>query len=359
MVIPCIIVASLVGAIVVVLGTLPIAHGEPLSANNKVIENICSFLSIIRDCGIFSLPVFITWATVKHFKGNEVLGLLLGITLVPANIMSGLQLANIDDASLIKYWDFGIFKVLQCGFQAQILAAILAGLALLGFERLFKRIIPKTIEVIFVPMLSILLSFTSTYLLIAPVARAVDKAILKIFVFLVLTPSLRVVGSTLLGVIHVPLMFLGLHLAFLPINITLIASGLRNPFWPLTVSTVLSCGGAALGTFFAVRVGKLKDSARESIVTTLILGTVEPALFNVCAKHKPAMIAAITASTVGGCMCGLFDLAATTQGVNGVLSFLNIPFEDWGFYLITLSTCIILSCVFAFTLTRKQKAVEK
>lgn len=82
------------------------------------------------------LPVMICWSVMKKMGGSEVLGIVLGLTLVSGQLLNACSVASTAAADIPK-WDFGFVQVNMIGYQAQVIPAILAAFALVYLERFF------------------------------------------------------------------------------------------------------------------------------------------------------------------------------------------------------------------------------
>lgn len=353
-VIPCIIVASLLGAIIQIFTQLPLATGKPLAEHVPLISQWCSFLSVVSECGILMLPVYVTWATVRHFHGTELYSLFVGLAMTPGSLISGMDWENAVAQGTAEYWTFALQQVPKAGFQGQMLVGILGGICLVYLERFFSRRIPKALYLFFVPFLSIVPTVILVYTVIGPATAWVENGLTAIFTFLLSQPSLKNWGGLILGLCQLPMMLFGVHLALVPVNLQMIQSGEGSPVWPIMVISVLSCGAAALAASLLAR----DQEGREGAVITLGLGTVEPALFGVCVKNRYALVCAVLSAGLGGFLCRALGCYSTIFGLNGLFSFLSVPMALWGRYALAMAvsvTCSFLSATACLRLVREKR----
>jgi len=361
-VIPVIIVNSLLGAVINIFSEIPIASGKTLAAVYPVLQRWSELLTVINNCGTLLIPVYVTWATVRHFQGTELYAIFVGLTLVPPELISGLSFSSaIADGSAV-YWNFGFLRVPQAGFQGQILVAIIAGLFIVMLERRISKRIPKTFHIFIVPFVCVVLTSLFIYLVAGPAARGIEQKLTAVFTYLLNEPEYKNISGFILGLCHLPMMLLGLHLALMPINIQQVMSTNRSPLWPITVTSVLSAGGAALAVLIYGRDKELHEKAREGTMITLGLGTVEPALFGVCARNRNAMLGAVASAALSGLICRVLNINSTSFGLNGFMSFLNLPMELWDEYAIAIACSILGGFLFTVLLLKltdhSSKAIE-
>lgn len=339
-VIPCIIVGSLVDAVLNILTRMPLVNGQTLSRIYPLAGELTAILQIVGSCGAMMLPVYITWAAVRHFKGSELLGIFVGLCLVPAGLMSGLAWPQaVLDGSAV-YFELGIWQIPKAGFQGQMLVGIISGMTLVGIERWLTRVIPEAIRIFVVPLASVVGTVLVTYLLIGPAARALERGMVAAAEFFLMRPELKNIGGLVMGLVQLPMMMFGIHLTLVSVNLQMVSSPGGSPLWAITVASVLAAGGAALAELLFGEKER-KDAAREGAVITLGLGTVEPALFGVCAKDRCAFLGAVLAAGLSGFLSRVLNCGATIFGINGFFSFLSFPLDQWPRYALVLASAVI------------------
>lgn len=65
-----------------------------------------SFLWLIGEAVFHTLPVGICWSVVRKMGGTQMLGIVLGLTLVSGQLLNAYAVASTAPAD-IPYWDFG------------------------------------------------------------------------------------------------------------------------------------------------------------------------------------------------------------------------------------------------------------
>ena len=116
-----------------------------------------SFLWLIGEAIFHMLPVGICWSVTKKMGTTQMLGIVLGLTLVSGQLLNAYSVATTAAADIPK-WDFGFVKVNMIGYQAQVLPAILAAFVLVYLEKFFRKITPQVVSMIVVPFCSLVLS---------------------------------------------------------------------------------------------------------------------------------------------------------------------------------------------------------
>lgn len=97
-----------------------------------------SFLWLIGEAVFHMLPVGICWSVTKKMGTTQMLGIVLGLTLVSGQLLNAYAVAGTAVADIPK-WDFGFVKVNMIGYQAQVLPAIMAAFVLVYLEKFFPE----------------------------------------------------------------------------------------------------------------------------------------------------------------------------------------------------------------------------
>lgn len=98
-----------------------------------------SFLWLIGEAIFHFLPVGVVWSIAKKMGADQMLGIVIGITLVSPQLLNAYSAGN---GAAAPVWDFGFAQVPMIGYQAQVLPAIMVGFTFVYLERLFKKITP-------------------------------------------------------------------------------------------------------------------------------------------------------------------------------------------------------------------------
>ncbi|MBR6906222.1 MAG: PTS trehalose transporter subunit IIBC [Selenomonadaceae bacterium] len=168
-----------------------------------------SFLWLIGEAVFHMLPVGICWSVVKKMGGTQMLGIVLGLTLVSGQLLNAYAVAT-TPADKMPFWDFGYFTVHMIGYQAQVIPAILAAFTLVYLEKFFRRITPQVVSMIVVPFCSLLLAVVAAHFVLGPIGWQIGSMISSV-VFSGITGSFREIFAAVFGFVYAPLVITGLH----------------------------------------------------------------------------------------------------------------------------------------------------
>ena len=135
-----------------------------------------SFLWLIGEAIFHMLPVGICWSVTKKMGTTQMLGIVLGLTLVSGQLLNAYAVAGTAAADIPK-WDFGFIKVDMIGYQAQVIPAMLAAFTLVYIEKFFRKYTPQVISMIVVPFFSLVLSVMAAHFILGPIGWKIGAAI--------------------------------------------------------------------------------------------------------------------------------------------------------------------------------------
>ena len=168
-----------------------------------------SFLWLIGEAVFHLLPVGIVWSITKKMGTTQMLGIVLGLTLVSPQLLNGFSVAS-TPADQIPVWDFGFAKVQMIGYQGQVIAAMMAGFVLVYLEKFFRKHCPAVISMIVVPFCSLVPAVFIAHMVVGPIGWKIGNAIADV-VYAGLTSNVRFLFAGLFGLLYAPIVMTGLH----------------------------------------------------------------------------------------------------------------------------------------------------
>ena len=374
--------------------SLPFLGGKSFKEVSEVARVVLFFTDWIGGAIFGMLPVLVCWSTVRKFKGNEALGIVLGLMLVSGVMLNAYVYGNISAsrelsdkgvylrdvlidgsakyAGLFKKGDpfsveagkyilnLGFSKIMLIGYQAQVLPAMFAGIAMCYIEKFFNKRTPEVLKLVWVPFITLIVTGFLTILFIGPFARTLGEWLVAVFAFMFKTPGLKYFGALLFGSAYAPLVITGLHHTFIAVDLQLSAASGGTFIWPLIALSNIAQSGAVLATYFLYKKDKKQESVSLSATVSAWFGITEPALFGANLKYMYPFYAALIGSAAGAVISTGFNVLANGIGVGGLaLAFLSIKFEgvhQLGFWLATIAAFgISFGLTFVFSKTKLNK----
>ena len=301
------------------------------------------FLWLIGEAVFHMLPVGICWSVTKKMGTTQMLGIVLGLTLVSGQLLNAYGVAG---ATEIPQWNFGFFQVDMIGYQAQVIPAILAAFTLVYLEKFFRKITPSVISMIVVPFMSLVLSVVAAHFVLGPIGWKIGSVISSV-VYAGISGQFKIVFAAIFGFFYAPLVITGLHHMSNAIDLQLIADFGGTMLWPMIALSNIAQGSAVAGMAF---LQKNNAEAQEVNVPSMIscyLGVTEPAMFGVNLKHSYPFICAMIGSACAAVISVATNSTATAIGVGGLPGILSIMPQ----YMLTFAIAMVVAVVVPFVLT--------
>lgn len=308
-------------------------------------SGIDSFLWLIGEAVFHMLPVGICWSVTKKMGTTQMLGIVLGLTLVSGQLLNAYAVAGTAAADIPK-WNFGGFQVNMIGYQGQVLPAILAAFTLVYLEKFFRKITPQVISMIVVPFCSLLLSVMAAHFVLGPVGWKIGAWISAV-VLAGITGPFKILFGAVFGVIYAPLVITGLHHMSNAIDLQLIADFGGTMLWPMIALSNIAQGSAVLGMSW---LQKNDQKAQEINIPSCIscyLGVTEPAIFGVNLKKGFPFICGMIGSGIAAAVCVAMGVTANAIGVGGIPGILSIKPQ----FMVGFAICMVIALAVPFLLT--------
>jgi len=297
------------------------------------------------------LPVGITWSVTRKMGTTQILGIVLGITLVSPQLLNANDVASTPAAD-IPQWDFGFAQIDMIGYQGQVIPAMLAGFLLAYLEIFFRKHIPEAVSMIFVPLFALLPTIIAAHVVLGPFGWWLGNIISNV-IFAGLSSSISWLFSFAFGLLYSPLVITGLHHMSNAIDLQLIASEITDhttSLWPMIALSNIAQGSAVLAVIYLHRGNKKEEQVSIPAMISCYLGVTEPAMFGINLKFVYPFIAAMIGSGFAGLFNNFMDVRANSIGVGGLPGILVINSQIGGGYL-AFAIAMVIAIVIPFLLT--------
>ncbi len=304
-----------------------------------------SFLWLIGEAIFHMLPVGICWSVTKKMGTTQMLGIVLGLTLVSGQLLNAYAVAGTAAADIPK-WDFGGFQINMIGYQGQVIPAILAAFTLVYLEKFFRKITPQVVSMIVVPFCSLLLSVVAAHFVLGPIGWKIGAGV-SALVFAGITGTFKVVFGAIFGVIYAPLVITGLHHMSNAIDLQLIADYGGTMLWPMIALSNIAQGSAVLGMIWLQKKDPQAQEVNIPACISCYLGVTEPAIFGVNLKRGFPFVCGMIGSGIAAVVCVATGTTANAIGVGGIPGILSIQTP----YMASFAVCMAIAFAVPFTLT--------
>lgn len=269
-------------------------------------------LDAISNAAFHFLPFLIAFSAASKFRANQSLAVALaGILMYP----TFLENAASGEIASLKF----IGLTIPMNNYASSVIPIILGVWLLSYvEKYMKKWVPSSLSIIFVPMLSLLITAPILLAFIAPLGTTIGSYLERFF-----TTLFDVAGplaGALMGGLMPLIVITGMHYAFFPGTFASFEKFSYDiMLLPMNLVANLAQAGATLGVFIKTKDSKMKQLAFSSFIPA-VFGITEPAIYGVTMKLKKPFYASMMGGAVGGAIFGAFTVKAMSFTVPGVLA---------------------------------------
>ena len=322
-------------------------------------EGFADIVNLLSAAPFAFLPVLVGFSATKVFGGNPYLGMTMGAAMVSPALMNGYSvaksLAGVEGADPMTYWNLFGLQVQQAGYQGTVLPIMLVAFILANIEKFFHKVLKGTIDFIFTPTLTILITGFLTFLLVGPPMFQLGTWLGEgiNWLYTVAGP----LGGLIFGTFYAFIVMTGMHQAFPPIEMSLWATGGSFIFVVASMSNVAQ-GAAAAGVALTTKNKKIKGIASAS-APSAFLGITEPAMFGVNLALRWPFYIAIVSAGIGAMVASILNVKAIALGAAGYIGFPSISpttGAGWAGFFGSLILTTVIAFVASFIWGKKVEA---
>ena len=280
------------------------------------------------------MPIMLGATAAKRLGANMWVG-----AAIPAALMTGTftDLAALADKNthILNVPFFGLDLPLYAfSYTGQIFPPLLAAALLAPLERFLKKVIPNMLQMVFVPMISVMILVPLTAFVVGPIGILVAQSISD-FLGAINDVAPWAVGGLIAG-LYLFMVPLGLHW---PLNAVMISNLQVNGF-DFIQSPMGAYNFAVFGvvTGVAIRATKdreLRQTAIGASMSGLLGGISEPSLYGVVLRYKRVFPIILVPAIIGGMTISALGVKSYAFAFTSLLS---IPaMQPWYFYIVGLA----------------------
>ncbi|HER0397704.1 TPA: PTS beta-glucoside transporter subunit IIBCA [Streptococcus pyogenes] len=305
-------------------------------------ENFLMYTRILTDTAFVYLPALVAWSAFRVFRGNPIIGIVLGLMLVSNELPNAWVVASGGDVKPLTF--FGFVPVV--GYQGTVLPAFFVGLVGAKLEKWLHKKVPEALDLLVTPFLTFAIMSTLGLFVIGPVFHSLENLVLAGTQAVLHLPF--GIAGLIVGGIQQLIVVTGIHHIFNFLEAQLIANTGKDPFNAYLTAATAAQAGATLAVAVKTKSTKLKGLAFPSTLSAL-LGITEPAIFGVNLRYPKVFVSGLIGGALGGWVAGLFGIAGTGFGITvlpGTLLYLNGQLLQ---YLVTMLVGLGVAFAIAYT----------
>lgn len=324
---------------ILALLTLP-QLGSLLSPTSLVYISV----SAMADSAFFFLPILVGFAAAKRLGSDPIVAAVIG------GVLTYPQLVTFGKAFKLMF-EVGGFKFQFLNYTYSIFPMILAAWLAKKVGDWLKDHLPSYLQMIFNPLITILVVSTITLVVTGPVIQGFANGIADLINWMVHVSGW--LGGLLIGGFYQLLVIFGLHWGVVPLVAQQITGSGESALNAIISTTMVSQGAAVL----AVAIKSRKDDIKElgfAATISAFCGVTEPAIYGINLRFRRVFISGLIGSAVGGFITGLMHgtMYGFTGSLIGFSSFFNPknPSDLNSFYAFLLSSAaaLVVSFVIAW-----------
>ncbi|GAA0182304.1 PTS system trehalose-specific EIIBC component [Clostridium sediminicola] len=313
------------------------------------------FLWLIGEAIFFFLPVGITWSISKKMGATQILGIVLGITLVSPQLLNAYAVAGGAEAPV---WNFGFAQIKMIGYQAQVIPAVLAGFVFSYLEIQLRKVVPEYISMIVVPFLSLVPTVLLAHIVLGPLGWTIGSFISDV-VYAGLTSAFGWLFAAVFGFSYAPLVITGLHHMTNAIDLQLMSEFGGTNLWPMIALSNIAQGSAVLAIIYLNKDNEEEKQVSIPAAISCYLGVTEPAMFGINLRYVYPFLAAMIGSAIAGVVSVGSGVMANSIGVGGLPGILSIQPKYIWVFAIAMLIAIVVPFVLTIIFAKKKIAVKK
>ena len=334
-----------------------IVQTVPDYRNNRIWGVLYQLLSLINTSFMTYLTAWAGYRAAERFGATPILDGMLGmITSLDGINEVSMLLGLYDESSPLN-------SILRAGKGGVL--AVIAGVFILSLvEKRIRSWMPESVDVIFTPLLSLLICAVPYILIIMPLLGYVSGGIVWFFSRLCLSDNLlvRLIAGYVSTALFLPMVAAGMHHGL----VALYTVQLQELGYVTLYPALAMAGAGQVGAAVALWIKSRKAGNRRlcSVITGALpaglLGIGEPLIYGVTLPLGKPFVTAGLGAGFGGALVMAMRVASTTWGPSGLLGVFVMTAGPQGavrsilFYLAGLAVAYLCSFIITGLWIRKE-----
>ena len=292
-----------------------------------------TFFFTCSQAAFYFLPVLVAFSAGKRFKCNPYLAATTAAIIMHPTF-SGMA------GTSVKLFNF--LPITYAGYASTVIPAILIVYFQSYVERACKRVVPKMIDIIVTPLVSVMLSAVVGWMVLAPIGNWIGTFVAQGILWLY--TSLGPVGGALCGALYPFMLMTGMQVAMSPITVQNLATLGYDFIYPCTAASNAAMAVCALFIFWKAKKEETKSLGLSTGVTALI-GVTEPVMFGLIMKYKKALWATVIGGAAGGAIMGAFTVQYLSFGFVPFGTIVLAMTETFPWYMLGVGVSMVVTWI--------------
>lgn len=299
-------------------------------------------LNLFADGVFFFLPMLLAFTEAQKLKCNPILAVGVAAMMMHPNWTSLVSAGE-------PVYFFGVIPFTLATYTSSVIPIILIVFVQSYVEKYSNRWIPKSVNLVFVPMCTFLIMGTLAFSLLGPIGSVLGGYLAAFFEFLSVNASWA--PAVLIGGFLPIMVMFGLHNGVAPLGVMQMSNlGYDSIFGPGCVCSNMAQATAGFVVALRTRDKNTRQTAASGAITAY-MGITEPILYGVNLPKKYPLIAAMIGGGFGGLYAGLTHTHRFATGSSGLPAVLLYIGDDTMSYFINIIIALIISIAVTAVLT--------
>lgn len=284
-------------------------------------------LNTFADGVFYFLPLILAFTTAQKLKTNPILAVgVIAMMLHP----NWINLVTTGES--VRF--FNVIPFTLATYTSSVIPAILVIFVQSYVEKWLNRMIPKSVELVFVPMMTFLIMGTLAFSILGPIGALIGQGLATVFTYLSETVSW--LPAVLIGGLLPIMVMFGIHNGVAPLGVMQMAQlGYDSIFGPGALCSNMAQATAAAVVAMRTRDKKLKQIATSGAITGY-MGITEPILYGVSLPKKYPLYASMAGGGLGGLYAGIMQVHRFATGSSGLPAVLLYIGDNTMFFFVNI-----------------------
>ena len=304
-------------------------------------------LNLFADDVFYFLPILLAFTEAQKLKCNPILAAGIAAMLLHPN-WSALVTAG-DPVNFFSAIPFTLAT-----YSSSVIPIILIIFIQSYVEKFLNKHVPKSVNLVFVPMLTFLIMGTLAFSVLGPIGAIIGDYLAGFFTFLAENASWA--PALLIGSLAPIMIMFGIHNGVAPLGIMQMSQlGYDSIFGPGMLCSNMAQATAGTVVALITKDKKVREAAVPGSITAF-MGITEPLLYGVNLPKRYPLIASMIGGGLGGLYAGLTHthrFATGSSGLPAILLYIGDNTMTF-FYniIIALIITIVSTAIITFILAR-------
>ena len=297
------------------------------------------FCDLVNTATYYFLPFFIAYTAAKKFKSSPIYPMMLVAVMLHPTFLGivdagePFRLYGFLPMPLVNYTN-GVIPIV---FSAYIISLV---------EKWVKKIMPDALRTIFIPVLTMLISYPLCLCIFGPICHIIMQYVAQAILWL--NDNVGLLAIIIVAALWNIVVMFGMHM---PIMMTLLPTWMQMGYDAIVSPGSIAAGLAGIGVELAYALRASTKEKRElgwsCLVTNVTANISEPALYGIMLVDKRALAYQMLGGAAGGLV--MYLLGGKVTLFSGVgFPFLN--FLRFGEYAVAGGIGMIVAAVVGFVL---------